>query len=118
MSPARATLVLAAAAMLAACATSPRTALAELDRKDPAYRSGKCVAARKAAARFAEHKEGRAAIGVVGNLIVPFAGTAASALIAGFQEDDKAALNHRLRSACVSDPLAGKRKGARRVSPS
>ena len=99
---------------LSACATSPKSTLSELNRKDPAFGSKQCVAARKAAARYDDNKDGKLVIGLLGNLVVPFAGTAAAAAMTGLQQDDQKALNHRLRAACTSDPLAKKRRMARR----
>lgn len=109
----RSFLVMAAAGLvLTGCASSPKSTLAELNSRDPAYRSRECVQARRAVAAYDDHKEGKVVIGLLGNLVVPFAGTAATAVMTGMQEDDKKALNHRLRAACTSDPLA-KRKGRR-----
>jgi hypothetical protein len=104
----------AAAAVLSACATSPKSTLSELDRMDPSFRSRECVAARQAAARYDDHKEGKLVVGLLGNLVLPFAGTAATAAMTALQQDDQKALNHRLRAACTSDPLAGRRRVARR----
>ena len=112
--PLRSLLILAAAAVaISACATAPKSTVSELNRKDPAFGSRECVAARKAAAGYDDNKEGKVVIGLLGNLIVPFAGTAAAAAMTVLQQDDQKALNHRLRAACTSDPMA-RRRVARR----
>ena len=98
---------------LAACATSPRQAVAGLDRHDPEYRSRDCRQARAAAAKYAEEENGRRVIALAGNLVVPFAGTAAAVAMTGIRQDDAKALSHRVRAACTSDPLR-KRSIARR----
>ncbi|WP_041373689.1 hypothetical protein [Phenylobacterium zucineum] len=116
----RAAVVLGCAALacagltLGACATtSPDKTVAGLDRSDAKWKSKRCVAARKEAAAFDENKDGRMAIAVVGNLVVPFAGSAASYAMSRLKDDERQALNHKVRAACVSDPLA-KRRVARR----
>ena len=101
-------LLVAGAFALSACATSPKTTLTELNSRDAAYKSRDCVQARRQAAEYSDNKEGRVVIGLVGNLIVPFAGTALAAGMGALKEDDKKDLNHRLRASCTSDPLAGK----------
>lgn len=101
---------------LGACATSPHRTVAELDRRDPEYRSRDCRQARAAVARYDDQKDGRAVIAIAGNLVVPFAGAAAAAAMSKMKDDEREALNARVRRACVSDPLGrgGKRRVARR----
>jgi hypothetical protein len=82
-----------------------------LDTTDRKWVSGRCVAARKAVARFDERKMSRGVVKVVGNLVAPFAGTATSLAMGAAQDDERVALNHRVRAACISDPLKGKRPG-------
>jgi hypothetical protein len=95
-----------AALILAGCATSPHQTLGELNRKDPEYRTRDCQMARKEAAAFDENRNGRMISAVAGNLVVPFAGTAAGAAMSKLKDDKKRDLNQRLRAACTSDPLA------------
>ena len=102
-------LFLAAAVALGGCAANPKATVGELSRADPKYKSRSCLTARREAARYEDNKEGRIALAVAGNLVVPFAGTAASAAIGALKEDRKKALNHQVRRACISDPLAKKR---------
>jgi hypothetical protein len=109
----RALILSLAGLTLAACATAPKQTLATLNRHDPEYRSRDCRQARRDAARFDDHKEGRIVLAVGGNLILPFAGTAAAAAIGAVQEDEKKDLNHRLKAACTSDPLKGRRTARR-----
>jgi hypothetical protein len=102
-----------AAVTLGACATSPKTTVAGLNRSDPEYRTRDCRAARTQAEKFAREENGRMVVALAGNLIVPFAGTAAAAAMHGIRRDDAEALNHRIKAACTSDPLR-KRRLARR----
>jgi hypothetical protein len=103
------TLIVAAAVGLAGCAANPKQTVGELSRADPKYKSRACVQARREAARYEDHKDGRIALALAGNLVVPFAGTAASAAIGAIKEDRKKDLNHKVRAACTSDPLAKRR---------
>jgi len=102
------------ALVLGACATSPRETVLALDTTDRKWSTRECREARKAAAAFDEHKDGMRVIGLVGNLIVPFAGTATTFAMNRFRDDERAELNHRVRAACASDPLKG--KAGRRVA--
>jgi hypothetical protein len=109
-SPLHRILVLAAVGLtLAGCATAPRKTVASLDRRDPEYRSPDCRAARRAATRYDDEKNGRLVVALAGNLVVPFAGTAAAAAMSKLKDDDREALNRRVRAACVSDPLRARR---------
>jgi hypothetical protein len=110
----RALLILAGAALvLGGCVTSPRETVLALDTTDRKWTSKRCVAARKEVARFDENKEGHAVIKVVGNLIVPFAGTATSFAMNRMRDDERAELNEKVRTACVSPAPAPKRQAAR-----
>jgi len=100
--------------MLGGCATSPHKTVSELNRRDPEYRSRDCRQARAAVARYDDQKDGRAVIAIAGNLVVPFAGAAAAAAMSKMKDDDREALNARVRRACVSDPLARKPRMAAR----
>lgn len=107
----RGVIVLAGAAVvLSGCVTSPRETVLTLDSTDRKWNSKRCVAARKEAARFDEHKDGHAVIKIVGNLIVPFAGTATSFAMNRLRDDERAELNEKMRAACTSDPLGDKRR--------
>ena len=101
----------AALLVLSGCATAPRDTVASLNKRDPEYRTRDCREARAAAARFDDNKEGRLVVALAGNMVIPFAGTAVAAAMSRLQEDDKEALNRRVKAACISDPL--KRKRAR-----
>lgn len=98
-----------AALVLAGCATAPRKTVSSLDRRDPEYATRDCRQARQAVARYDDNKEGRVAIAVAGNLVVPFAGSAAALAMSKMKDDEREALNTRVRKACISDPLARKR---------
>ena len=100
--------------MLAGCATSPHKTVSSLDQRDPEYASRNCRQARAAVKRYDDNKDGRAVIAIAGNLVVPFAGSAAAAALSKMKDDEREALNARVRSACISDPLARKRRVASR----
>lgn len=99
----------AAAMLLAGCVSSPKETVLNLDTTDRKWTSGRCVAARKAVARYDDRQMTRGVVGVVGNLVAPFAGTATALALSAAQDDERARLNHRVRSACISDPLKGKK---------
>lgn len=107
-------LLSAAAAVLAGCATSPRQTVKSLNTKDPEYASRDCRQARAAVARYDDNKDGRAVIAIAGNLVVPFAGSAAALAMSKMKDDEREALNARVRAACISDPLKG--RGGRRMA--
>ena len=98
-----------AVALLAGCATAPKQTLGELNRHDPEYRTRDCQQARREAAQFEDRRNERLIVAVAGNFVVPFAGTAAAAAMSKVKDDSKRELNHRLRGACTSDPLARRR---------
>lgn len=100
--------------VLGGCATSPHKTVSELNRRDPEYRTRDCRQARAAVARYDDNKDGRVAIAVAGNLVVPFAGSAAAAAMSKLKDDEREALNARVRRACISDPLRHKRRVATR----
>jgi hypothetical protein len=104
---------LAAAVALAGCASNPHETLAGLNKRDPEYRSRECRDARRQAAQFDENRNGRTVVALAGNLLVPFAGTAAAATMTKLRDDTKRDLNNKLRAACTSDPLAKKRVARR-----
>ena len=100
--------------MLAGCATSPRRTVKDLNRRDPEFATRDCRQARRAVARYDDNKDGRVVIALAGNLVIPFAGSAAAAAMSKLKDDEREALNQRVRRACISDPLAKKRRMARR----
>lgn len=114
MRVARSLAVVGLALLLAACASAPRDTVAKLDRTDPRWDSRACEKARAEAQAFNDNKEGRVVIGVLGNLAIPFAGTAAALYMDRMQEDERRALRHKVKAACISDPLKG--KSSRRVA--
>ncbi len=110
----RTILLLGAAALaLGACVTSPRDTVHGLDAKDRKWSSRECVQARKAAEAFDENRNGRMIVGLAANMVVPFAGTAAALAMNHLKNDDREALNTRVRAACISDPLRSKRVARR-----
>lgn len=104
--------IIGLALLLGACASTPRQTVAKLDRQDPRWETPECARARADAQDFNDHKEGRIVIGVLGNLAVPFAGTAAALYMDRMQADERKALRHRVKAACVTDP--GKKRVAAR----
>lgn len=102
--------MLGAVGLIAAgCSTSPRQTVKDLNRRDPEYATRDCRQARSAVARYDDNKDGRAVIALAGNLVVPFVGSAAALAMSKMKDDEREALNERVRRACVSDPLGRKR---------
>jgi hypothetical protein len=104
----------ALAVSLGACVSSPKETVLNLDTTDRMWTSRQCVAARKAVHRYDDRGTARGVVGVLGNLAAPFAGTATSLALSAAQDDKRKALNARVRTACISDPLKGKRVQAAR----
>jgi hypothetical protein len=102
----------ALAMALGACVSSPKETVLNLDTTDRKWTSKRCVAARKAAARYDDRARERGILGFVGNIAAPFAGTAASLALSAAQDKERARLNHEVRAACISDPLKGRRAAA------
>jgi hypothetical protein len=94
--------------LLAGCVSSPKQTVLDLDTTDARWTSRKCVAARKAVARYDDRQLPRKVVSVLGNLAAPFAGTGASLALNAAQDSKRKELNHRVRSACVSDPLGAR----------
>jgi hypothetical protein len=83
----------------------PVKTVAKLDAKDPKYDTEACKALRAKAIDYEEPGLMKTVIGVGGNALVPFAGTAASTAI-GMREGGKQnKLSKQVAVACVSDPL-------------
>jgi hypothetical protein len=101
-------LMAGAALLLLAGCVSPGRTVARLNRHDPEYAKSDCRQVRKEAAEFSEETNGRRVVALAANLVVPFAGTAAAAAMTGIREDDRKALNRRVRTSCISDPLGGR----------
>ena len=101
--------LVAGAVGLGGCVSSPKQTVLNLDTTDRKWTSSKCVAARKAVARYDDQETTRGVVGLVGNIVAPFAGTAASLAMSAARDDERAALNRRVRAACISDPLNEKR---------
>ena len=97
--------VMALAGLLActACATNPKTTVANLDSTDRRWNTRQCIAARKAIYEFNDHHNLHTVMGVAGNLVVPFAGAAADLTMSGQQQKEREHLNTWVLSACVSD---------------
>lgn len=107
---------LACCLLLGACVTSPKETVLNLDTTDKKWTSRQCVAARKAVAQYDEQHLTRGVVGMVGNLLAPFAGTATSLAMSAAKDDERADLNRRVRVACISDPLGEQRRSAERVA--
>ena len=99
---------LAVCLILAGCVTAqaPAKTLAQLDPNDPQYPSARCAEARATASDYNDHPMVRTAMGVGGNVVAPFAGTAASVVVSRKLDKKRDKLNRRVAAACVSDPLA------------
>ena len=98
---------LALCLILAGCVTpeAPKKTLAGLDVQDPLYATAGCEQARAAAGDYKEHPILRTAMGIGGNVVAPFAGTAAAMAVGNRLDKKKTTLNRRTAAACVSDPL-------------
>ena len=94
---------MAVAALLAGCATNPKTTVANLDSTDRRWNTRECIAARKAIYQFNDHHNLHTVMGVAGNLVVPFAGVAADLTMSGQQQHERERLNTWVLNACVSD---------------
>lgn len=93
-------------APLAQAGEPPVKTVAKLDAKDPKYDTEACKAVRAKAIDY-EETGGlvKKVIGMGGNALVPFAGTAASTAL-GMRDDGKQnKLSKQVAAACVSDPL-------------
>ena len=86
-----------------ACATNPKTTVANLDSTDRRWNTRQCIAARKAIYQFNDHHNLHTVMGVAGNLVVPFAGAAADLTMSGQQQHERERLNTWVLNACVSD---------------
>lgn len=92
-------------APLAQAGEAPVKTVAKLDAKDPKYDTEACKAARAKAIDYEEPGLVKKVLGVGGNALMPFAGTAASTAL-GLQQDGKQnKLSKEVAVACVSDPL-------------
>jgi|SRR5690349_14704908 len=96
---------------LTACQTNPKETVLSLDTTDPRWESAQCVAARKAVATYNDREGVRTATAVAGLVAgVPVAGAIASATLNAAQDDEREDLNNKVRAACISDPLKGKKR--------
>ena len=96
------------ATVLATSATAgdePVRTVAKLDAKDPKYDTEGCRAARAKAIDYEEPGLMKRVVGIGGNALVPFAGTAASTAMGLQQNSKQAKLSKEVAVACVSDPL-------------
>lgn len=100
---------------LAGCAEHPRETVLQIDPDNRRYRTRQCREARQAALDYEDHILARTAVGIAGNLLVPFAGTAASLAMTAERDRERQRLNARVASACLADPVNQRpRRPARR----
>lgn len=92
-------------APLAQAGEPPVKTVAKLDAKDPKYDTQACKAIRAKAIDYEEPDLMKKVIGVGGNALVPFAGTAASTALGMQQGSKQTKLSKEVAAACVSDPL-------------
>jgi hypothetical protein len=101
----RTVLPLGALVLLAACQSTPKQTVLNLDTTDPKWLSAECVAARKTAHRYKDGELTRAAAGIAGTVAAgPVAGVAASTALSAGQDDEREDLNNKIKAACVSKP--------------
>ena len=74
----RAPILLCLLAAVAACAEHPREAVLQIDPDGRQYRTRACREARAESLRYDDMPLTRTAVGVAGNLLIPFAGTVAA----------------------------------------
>ena len=87
--------------LASACQSNPKQTVLNLDTTDRKWSSRECVRHRKAAADYNDGERARAMLGLA-NFAVPFVGTATSMLMSWQKDPQRAALNERIRQACVS----------------
>ena len=92
-------------APLAQAGEPPVKTVAKLDAKDPKYDTEACRAVRAKAIDYEEPGLMKKVIGVGGNALVPFAGTAASTAMGMREGGKQTKLSKAVAVACVSDPL-------------
>ncbi len=95
------------ASCLAGCATTPKQTVLSLDTTDRKWSSRRCVEARKEAADYKDYTRAKLALGVGGNLLVPFAGTGAALAWNASQRKSMNRLDRKIVAACVSHPAPG-----------
>ena len=103
------------ALLLAGCASHPRDTILSLDMDSAKFRSKACREARQEALAYDDKPLTKGLVAVVGDLIAPFAGTAASMAMAKADDPKRERINRRLAEACMSDPL-GERRAATKVT--
>lgn len=105
----RGALLTLACLLLAACQTTPKQTVLDLDTTDPRWNSKRCIEARKAVAGYDDREGVRAAAGVAGLVAgMPLVGAGTALALNAAQDKPREKLNARVRAACISDPLKGK----------
>ena len=113
----QALLVASVAGLLAACQTTPKQTVLDLDTTDPLWLTEACVNARKTVHGYDDKETVRAAAGVAGAVAGgPIAGATAGLAMNALQDGKRAELNDEVKAACVSAP--GTRRPAFADAPS
>ncbi len=102
----RACLLLTTALLLAGCATHPRDTILSLNMDSAKFRSPGCRYAREMALRYDEKPLTKTAVAVAGNLMAPYAGTAASLALSARDAEKREEVNRRIAENCMEDPDA------------
>lgn len=101
----QALLVASVAGLLAACQTTPKQTVLDLDTTDPLWLTEACVNARKTVHGYDDKETVRAAAGVAGAVAGgPIAGATAGLAMNALQDGKRAELNEEVKAACVSKP--------------
>lgn len=101
----QALLVASVAGLLAACQTTPKQTVLDLDTTDPLWLTEACVNARKTVHSYDDKETVRAAAGVAGAVAGgPIAGATAGLAMNALQDGKRAELNEEVKAACVSKP--------------
>src|SRR4051812_37973549 len=96
------TVVLGLSCLAAACATSPKKTVLNLDTTDPRWISRRCVEARREVAHWRDHSTEKFVVGAGGNLVMPFVGTGIDAAWNAAENKKRATLNGRVEQACIT----------------
>ncbi len=95
----------ASAVLLAACQTTPKQTVLDLDTTDPLWVTDACIQARKTVHGYDDKETVRAAAGVAGTVAGgPIAGATAGLALNALQDGKRGELNEEVRKACISPP--------------
>jgi len=95
----------ACALLLAACQTTPKQTVLDLDTTDPLWVTDACIQARKTVHGYDDKEGVRAVAGVAGTVAGgPIAGATAGLAMNALQDGKRGELNDEVKAACISPP--------------